>query len=246
MAVTSGHVEFRDASFRYPGQAGEPVLNHVSFNAAPGTTTAILGATGSGKTTIVNLLMRFYDVNQGIIEIDGHTIEHIARQSLRNSMVLQDVYLFAGTMRDNIAYGRLDAAEVEILYAARTANCHEFISRLPKGYDTQITEEGGNLSQGQRQLLSIARAILANPSILILDEATSSVGTRTEMNIQAAMLNLMRGRTSFVIAHRLLTIRAVDLILVIDDGCIIERGNHAQLTEAGGVYANMLQFGESN
>ena len=191
--------------------------------------------------------MRFYDIDQGTLEIDGHDINTIARQSLRDSMgmVLQDVYLFAGTVRDNIGYGRLDATDEEIIAAAKTANCHEFISRMPKGYDTEISEDGGNLSLGQRQLLSIARAILADPSILILDEATSSVDTRTEMNIQSAMLSLMRGRTSFVIAHRLSTIRTADLILVIDDGRIVERGDHAQLMDAGGVYANMLnsQFG---
>ena len=200
-----------------------------------------MGPTGAGKTTIVNLLMRFYDLNGGKIYIDEHDITDIRRQSLRDSlgMVLQDVYLFSGTVRENICYGKLDATEEEMIRAAKMANCHSFITRLPKGYDTPLSEDGGNLSQGQRQLLSIARAILADPKVLILDEATSSVDTRTEMNIQAAMLALMQGRTSFVIAHRLSTIRSADQILVINDGQIIERGTHDQLMEQNGFYARL-------
>ena len=236
----AGHVFFDDVTFGYTPE--KSILKNVSFDAKAGQMIALVGPTGAGKTTIVNLLMRFYDLNGGRIEIDGHDITSVQRQSLRNSlgMVLQDVYLFAGTVRDNIAYGRLDATDEEIVEAAKMANCHEFITRLPKGYDTELSEDGGNLSQGQRQLLSIARAILANPAVLILDEATSSVDTRTEMKIQQAMLKLMEGRTSFVIAHRLSTIRNADMIMVINGGEIIERGTHAELIEKDGFYANML------
>ena len=186
--------------------------------------------------------MRFYDLNGGHIYVDDHDITQIKRQDLRDSMgmVLQDVYLFAGTVRENIAYGNLNATEEEIIEAAKMAHCHGFISRLPEGYDTVLSEDGGNISQGQRQLLSIARAILANPSVLILDEATSSVDTRTEVRIQKAMLNLMEGRTSFVIAHRLSTIRNADCILVLKDGEIIERGTHDELVAKNGFYASLL------
>ena len=234
-----GHVVFEDVSFGYTPE--KMILKHVSFEAEPGQTIALVGPTGAGKTTIVNLLMRFYDLNGGKIYIDEHDITDIRRQSLRDSlgMVLQDVYLFSGTVRENICYGKLDATEEEMIRAAKMANCHSFITRLPKGYDTPLSEDGGNLSQGQRQLLSIARAILADPKVLILDEATSSVDTRTEMNIQAAMLALMQGRTSFVIAHRLSTIRSADQILVINDGQIIERGTHDQLMEQNGFYARL-------
>ncbi len=240
MEKSEGHVLFDDVTFGYTPE--KSILKHVSFEAKPGQTIALVGPTGAGKTTIVNLLMRFYDLNGGRIEIDGHDITTIRRQSLRDSlgMVLQDVYLFAGTVRENIAYGKLDATEEEIIRAAKMANCHEFITRLPQGYDTPLAEDGGNLSQGQRQLLSIARAILANPSVLILDEATSSVDTRTEMKIQQAMLTLMKGRTSFVIAHRLSTIRGADLIMVINGGEIIERGTHDELLAQNGFYAHML------
>ncbi len=236
----SGDVYFDDVTFGYLPE--KPILKNVSFHAKPGQTIALVGPTGAGKTTIVNLLMRFYDLDGGKIFIDNRDITSLRRQSLRSclGMVLQDVYLFAGTVRDNIAYGRLDATEEEIIEAAKLANCHEFITRLPQGYDTPLTEDGGNLSQGQRQLLSIARAILANPAILILDEATSSVDTRTEMKIQQAMLKLMEGRTSFVIAHRLSTIRHADMIMVINGGSIIERGTHAELIEQDGFYAHML------
>lgn len=240
MDAPAGDVFFDDVTFGYTPE--KSILKNVTFHAKPGQTIALVGPTGAGKTTIVNLLMRFYDLNGGRIEIDGHDITAVQRQSLRSSlgMVLQDVYLFAGTVRDNIAYGRLDATEEEIIEAAKMANCHEFITRLPNGYDTELSEDGGNLSQGQRQLLSIARAILANPSVLILDEATSSVDTRTELKIQQAMLKLMEGRTSFVIAHRLSTIRNADMIMVISGGEIIERGTHQELIEKNGFYANML------
>lgn len=248
MDKPEGHVYFHDVTFGYTEE--KDILKNVTFEAKSGQTIALVGPTGAGKTTIVNLLMRFYDLNGGHIEIDGHDITEIQRQSLRSSlgMVLQDVYLFAGTVRDNIAYGRLDASMDEIIEAAKLANCHEFITRLPKGYDTELSEDGGNLSQGQRQLLSIARAILANPAVLILDEATSSVDTRTEMKIQQAMLKLMEGRTSFVIAHRLSTIRNADCIMVINNGSIIERGTHEELIAQNGFYANMLssQFRAGN
>ncbi len=240
MENPKGDVHFEDVTFGYTEE--KAILKNVSFDVKAGQMIALVGPTGAGKTTIVNLLMRFYDINGGRVRIDGHDITEIQRQSLRSSlgMVLQDVYLFAGTVRDNIAYGRLDATMDEIIAAAKMANCHEFITRLPKGYDTELSEDGGNLSQGQRQLLSIARAILANPAVLILDEATSSVDTRTEMKIQQAMLKLMEGRTSFVIAHRLSTIRNADCIMVINGGEIIERGTHAELIEKDGFYAKML------
>ncbi len=235
-----GHVEFEDVTFGYAPDV--KILKDVSFEALPGQTIALVGPTGAGKTTIVNLLMRFYDIDSGVIRIDGEDIRHYKRQDLRDSlgMVLQDVYMFAGTVRDNIAYGKLDATDEEIVRAAKAANCHDFIMRLPNGYNTDLAEDAANLSQGQRQLLSIARAILANPAVLILDEATSSVDTRTEMNIQQAMIALMKGRTSFVIAHRLSTIRGADQILVIQDGRIVERGTHEQLLEKQGVYAGLL------
>ncbi len=240
MPSPRGHVVFEEVTFGY--SAEQPILKNISFEAKPGETIALVGPTGAGKTTVVNLLMRFYDIDSGSIYIDGVEIKDIERQKLRSSlgMVLQDVYLFAGTVRENIAYGRLDATDDEIVAAAKMANCHDFIERLPNGYKTELSEAGANISQGQRQLLSIARAILANPSVLILDEATSSVDTRTEMNIQQAMLALMRGRTSFVIAHRLSTIRNANCILVINAGEIIERGTHEELLEKGGFYANLL------
>ncbi len=236
-----GHVLFENVTFGY--NPDQPILKNISFEAKPGETIALVGPTGAGKTTVVNLLMRFYDIDGGRITLDGIDIKDIQRQKLRLSlgMVLQDVYLFAGTVRDNIAYGNLEATDEEIIRAAKLANCHEFIERLPKGYDTELSEAGSNISQGQRQLLSIARAILANPSVLILDEATSSVDTRTEMNIQQAMLTLMKGRTSFVIAHRLSTIRNANQILVISGGEIIERGSHDELLLQDGFYANLLK-----
>lgn len=231
-----GSVSLADVSFGYRDDVR--VLSNVSIDVQPGETIALVGPTGAGKTTIVNLLTRFYDVDEGSIKLDGRDIRSLKKDELRRSlgMVLQDTYLFEASVKENIRYGRLDATDAEIEHAACLANADGFISRLPKGYDTLLTSEGGNLSQGQRQLLTIARAILANPSILILDEATSSVDTRTEMHIQAAMLELMKGRTSFVIAHRLSTIRGADEILVINGGRIVERGTHEQLMAQLGFY----------
>ncbi|MCB9162448.1 MAG: ABC transporter ATP-binding protein [Caldilineaceae bacterium] len=232
----TGDVVFEDVSFGYDEEV--PVLRHVSLHAQPGQIVALVGPTGAGKTTIVNLLTRFYDIDSGRILIDGHDIRDLKLDDLRRQLgiVLQDTFLFAGTLMENIRYGRLDATDEEVIAAARLANADQFIHRLPQGYATVLSERGSNLSQGQRQLLAIARAILANPSILILDEATSSVDTRTEKQIQEAMLNLMAGRTSFVIAHRLSTIRDADQILVVDHGEVIERGRHAELLAQEGFY----------
>jgi ATP-binding cassette subfamily B multidrug efflux pump len=239
-----GEVEFREVSFSYKPE--EPVLKNISFHIFPGQTVAIVGPTGAGKTTIVNLLTRFYDVESGKIFIDGIDIRDIKRSALRSllGIVLQDTYLFAESVRDNIRYGRLDASDQEIQDVARLANAEQFIRHLPNGYDTILTEDGSDLSQGQRQLIAISRVLLANPSILILDEATSSIDTRTEKYVQKAMLNLMKGRTSLVIAHRLSTIRNADLILVINQGEIVEQGNHQQLLDKKGFYYNlyMSQF----
>lgn len=239
LSNVTGDVQFHNVSFAY--RVGEPVLKNISLHASPGSTIAIVGPTGAGKTTIVNLLMRFYEIENGRITIDGHEINMVTRDSLRSvlGIVLQDTYLFSGTVRDNIRYGRLDASDEEVEAAAKLTTADSFIQQLPQAYDTILTEEGSNLSQGQRQLLSITRAVLADPKVLILDEATSSVDTRTEMNIQKAMLNLMQGRTSFVIAHRLSTIRGADNIIVIDDGKIIEQGKHNQLLQRQGHYAKL-------
>lgn len=232
----TGKVEFEDVCFSY--KADHPILKHVSFTANPGDVIALVGPTGAGKTTIINLLTRFYDIDSGTIRIDGQDIGSLDKDQLRQQLgiVLQDAFVFSDSIRDNIRYGRLDATDEEIVAAAKLANVHEFIQKLPDGYDTQLSGGGSNLSHGQRQLITIARAILANPSILILDEATSSVDTRTEMSIQAAMNTLMQGRTSFVIAHRLSTIRNAKLILVINDGEIIERGTHDELMAMKGFY----------
>jgi len=234
-----GEVVFDDVDFSYV--QGVPVIRDMSLRAEPGQTIALVGPTGAGKTTIVNLLTRFYDIDEGSIAIDGTDIRQLRKNDLRRQLgiVLQDNFLFTGTVMDNIRYGRLDATDEEIVAAATLANADHFIRRLPHGYQTELSERGGNLSQGQRQLLSIARAILANPSILILDEATSSVDTRTEIHIQEALLRLMEGRTSFVIAHRLSTIRDADNVLVINDGEIIEQGNHEQLLALEGFYHNL-------
>jgi ATP-binding cassette subfamily B protein len=234
-----GRVVFDDVSFSYT--EGVPVLKRVSLRAEPGQIVALVGPTGAGKTTIVNLLTRFYDLDSGTICVDGRDIALIKKEDLRRQLgiVLQDTYLFSGTVMDNIRYGRLDASDAEVVAAAKLANADLFIHRLPQGYDTPLSERGGNLSQGQRQMLAIARAILAEPGILILDEATSSVDTRTEKHIQEAMLRLMAGRTSFVIAHRLSTIRNADQILVIDRGEIIERGTHDELLARGGFYQRL-------
>lgn len=241
-----GTVVLENVNFSY--EEGNPILKGINLYANSGQTIAFVGPTGAGKTTIINLLTRFYDVQSGSITIDGHNIKDIHRNSLREALgiVLQDTYLFTGTIEENIRYGRLDATFEEIKAAAKLANAHEFVKRLPDGYNTELTDGGGNLSQGQRQMLSIARAILSDPSILILDEATSSVDTRTEMKIQEAMQNLMKGRTNFVIAHRLSTIKDADLIAVINGGEIIERGNHQELLEKKGFYYNlyMSQFAD--
>lgn len=234
-----GRVVFEDVSFGYV--ADVPVLKRVSLEAQPGQTIALVGPTGAGKTTIINVLSRFYDVDAGRITIDGVDIRDLKRSDLRRQLgiVLQDTYLFSETVMDNIRYGRLDATDDEVIAAARMANADSFIRHLSHGYQTVLSERAGNLSQGQRQMLAIARAILANPGILILDEATSSIDTRTEVQIQEAMLRLMHGRTSFVIAHRLSTIRNADLILVIRDGEIVERGSHRDLIEQGGFYHHL-------
>lgn len=231
-----GEVVFQNVDFAY--RADVPVLRNVSLHAKPGQTIALIGPTGAGKTTIINLLTRFYEIDGGKILIDGADLRDFPKEDLRTQLgiVLQDTFLFTGTVRDNIRYGRLDATDEEIHEAARLANADTFIHRLPQGYDTVLIERGGNLSHGQRQMLAIARAILADPAILILDEATSSVDTRTEKHIQEAMHRLMRGRTSFVIAHRLSTIRDADQILAIQNGEIIERGTHAELLEQQGFY----------
>ena len=231
-----GEVVFEDVCFSYDGKT--PVLKHINLRAAPGQTIALVGPTGAGKTTIVNLLARFYEVDSGRITLDGRDIRDIRKDDLRRQLgvVLQDTYLFAGTVMDNIRYGRLDATDEEVIAAAKIAEADQFIHRLPDGYHTMLTERGSNLSHGQRQLLAIARAVLADPSILILDEATSSVDTRTERHIQRAMLRLMEGRTSFVIAHRLSTIRDADQILVVNHGEIVERGTHEELMAMEGFY----------
>jgi ATP-binding cassette subfamily B protein len=234
-----GAVTFEDVTFGYDPH--KPVLTDINLSASPGETIALVGPTGAGKTTIINLLGRFYDVNAGVITIDEQDIRAMQQASIRKQLgiVLQDTFLFSGTVMENIRYGRLEASDDQVYAAAKLANADWFIRRLPRGYETQVSEQGHNFSQGQRQLLAIARAVLADPRILILDEATSSVDTRTEMLIQEALLNLMVGRTAFVIAHRLSTIRSADQVLVIDDGRIIERGNHESLLCQQGFYHNL-------
>lgn len=234
-----GNVQFENVHFGYNPE--KIIINDFSANVKEGQKIAIVGPTGAGKTTMIKLLMRFYDVNSGSIKIDGHDVRDFNRSELREmfGMVLQDTWLFHGTIMDNIRYGKLDATEEEVIQAAKAAHVHRFVQTLPGGYQMEINEEATNISQGQKQLLTIARAILADPKILILDEATSSVDTRTEVRIQKAMDNLMKGRTSFVIAHRLSTIRDADLILVMKDGDIIEQGNHEELLAKNGFYAEL-------
>lgn len=234
-----GAVEFEHVRFGYKEDA--MLIEDMNIDVKPGQTIAIVGPTGAGKTTLINLLMRFYELNGGAITIDGVNITHLKRGNLRSifGMVLQDTWLFNGTIMENIAYGRAGATNEEVIEAAKAAHADHFIRTLPDGYDTVLNEEASNISQGQKQLLTIARAILADPSILILDEATSSVDTRTEVYIQKAMNDLMKGRTSFVIAHRLSTIRDADLILVMNQGSVIEKGNHEELLAKGGFYADL-------
>jgi ATP-binding cassette subfamily B protein len=234
-----GGVVFEQVSFGYDPE--KPVLREIDLAAQPGETIALVGPTGAGKTTLINLLTRFYDVDAGAIRIDGRDIRSVQGQSIRRQLgvVLQDTFLFSGTVMENLRYGRLEASDEQVYEAARLANADWFIRRLPRGYRTQVSEQGNNFSQGQRQLLAIARAVLADPRLLILDEATSSVDTRTELLIQQALLNLMQGRTAFVIAHRLSTIRAADQVLVIDGGRIIERGDHHSLLAQKGFYYNL-------
>jgi ABC-type multidrug transport system fused ATPase/permease subunit len=245
--ITEGNVVFDRVYFSY--NKDKPLIENFKLDAKSGDTIAIVGPTGAGKTTLVNLLMRFYDVDSGSILIDGTDIQSVNKESLRHlfGMVLQESWLFSGTIRDNIAYGKVNATDSEIIKAAKSAHAHSFIKRLPNGYDTFITEDGGNLSQGQKQLLTIARVMLINPPMLILDEATSSIDTLTEARIQKAFSSLMKGKTSFIIAHRLSTIREADLILVMNNGHIIEKGTHTELIDKNGFYANLLKsqtFGE--
>lgn len=237
--VKNGEVMFKDVDFSY--NKDKELIKDLNIAAKPGQRVAIVGPTGAGKTTIVNLLMNFYGVDKGTIFVDGQAIDSVQRDSLRKNfgMVLQDTWLFAGTVKENIAYGKEGATDEEIINAAKAASAHGFIKRLPNGYDTMITEDGGNLSSGQKQLLTIARAMLSDPKILILDEATSNVDTMTEQRIQKAFLKMMEGRTSFIIAHRLSTIREADLILVMDKGRIIEQGTHKELLAKNGFYTKL-------
>jgi len=234
-----GEVSFRNVHFGY--KEGVTLMEDMNIEVHEGQTIAIVGPTGAGKTTLVNLLMRFYEIGGGSISVDGVDIRDMRRGELRTlfGMVLQDTWLFNGTIRENIAYGRKGATDAQVVQAARAAHADHFIRALPEGYDSVLTEEASNISQGEKQLLTIARAILSDPAILILDEATSSVDTRTEVAIQNAMKELMKGRTSFVIAHRLSTIRGAELILVMNNGSIIEMGNHKELLAKGGFYADL-------
>jgi len=238
---TDGQVNLSHVCFRYVPE--RPLIEDFNLNAAPGQRIAIVGPTGCGKTTLINLLMRFYDVDSGSIRVGGRDIRTVTRASLRGSygMVLQETWLKAGTIRENIAYGRPDAGEDEIIAAAKAAHAHSFIQRLPQGYDTVIAEDGGDISQGQKQLLCIARVMLDLPPMLILDEATSSIDTRTEIRIQSAFARMMKGRTSFIVAHRLSTIREADVILVMRDGSIVEQGTHDSLLAQNGFYASLYR-----
>ena len=237
----AGAVELEHVKFRYVPDV--PLIEDMNLKVEPGQRIALVGPTGCGKTTLVNLLMRFYEINGGTLRVDGHPIDTVTRDSLRGNlgMVLQETWLKAGTIAENIAYGKPDATREEIIAAAKKARAHSFICRLPNGYDTEVAEDGGNISQGQRQLLCIARVMLRRPPILILDEATSSIDTRTEILVQDAFEELMKGRTSFIVAHRLSTIKNADQILVMKDGNIIERGTHDELLDRGGFYAKLYE-----
>ena len=237
----AGAVEFEHVKFRYVPDV--PLIEDMNLKVEPGQRIALVGPTGCGKTTLVNLLMRFYEINGGTLRVDGHPIDTVTRDSLRGNlgMVLQETWLKAGTIAENIAYGKPDATREEIIAAAKKARAHSFICRLPNGYDTEVAEDGGNISQGQRQLLCIARVMLRRPPILILDDATSSIDTRTEILVQDAFEELMKGRTSFIVAHRLSTIKNADQILVMKDGNIIERGTHDELLDRGGFYAKLYE-----
>jgi ATP-binding cassette, subfamily B, multidrug efflux pump len=240
LSETEGKIVFDHVSFGYEDSK---ILNDISFEAAPGETVALVGHTGAGKTTIVNLISRFYNYDEGEIRLDGNALKDIQRSSLRQHMgfVLQDSFLFHTTIRENIRYGRLEATDEEVVQAAKDANAHEFIEKLPDGYDTMLDQVGSGISQGQKQLLTIARALLAEPSILILDEATSNIDTITEIKIQEALKRLMEGRTSFVIAHRLNTIQEADKIIMLEHGEILEQGSHESLLELEGSYYNLYK-----
>ncbi len=239
LAEVQGQVDFEHVRFGYVPE--KTILHDLTLHASSGKTVAIVGPTGAGKTTVINLLMRFYDINEGVIRIDGTEIRDATRRSLRSAftMVLQDTWLFHGTIRENITYGKENATTEEVIAAAKAAHIHEYVESLPQGYDTVLSDDGVNISKGQKQLITIARAMLSDSSMLILDEATSNVDSRTELQIQEAMHELMRGRTSFVIAHRLSTIQSADVILVIKDGRVIESGNHETLMQSGGFYAGL-------
>jgi ATP-binding cassette subfamily B protein len=247
MRKAAGHIQFQNVSFRYLPDV--PLIEDLSIEVQPGQTVAIVGPTGAGKTTLVNLLMRFYEIDEGAILVDDVDTRKMTRDDLRRlfGMVLQDAWLFTGTIRENIAYGKEGATEAQIQAAAEAAHVDHFVRTLPEGYDTKLDDDSANVSQGERQLLTIARAFLADPEILILDEATSSVDTRTEVLIQRAMARLLAGRTSFVIAHRLSTIRDADLILVMNQGQIVEQGTHEELLAAQGFYYDLYnsQFVEA-
>ena len=234
-----GNVEFKHVKFGY--DENKMIINDFNADVKEGQKIAIVGPTGAGKTTMVKLLMRFYDVNSGEIDVDGYNVKDFERGKLRKmfGMVLQDTWLFGGTVKDNIKYSKEDATDTQVVEAAKAAHVHHFIKTLPNGYNSMINEESTNISAGQKQLLTIARVILADPKILILDEATSSIDTRTEIQIQSAMDNLMKGRTSFIIAHRLSTIKNADLILVMNHGDIVEQGTHEELLEKNGFYADL-------
>ena len=244
MPPITGEVTFEHVNFSYDDKV--KVLDDVSFRIAPGETIALVGPTGAGKSTVVNLISRFYDVQEGIVKIDGQDVKQVSIESLRRQMgiMTQDNFLFSGTIKDNIRYGKLDATDEEVIAAAKAVNAHDFIMRLDKGYDTELTERGGGLSIGQKQLLAFARTMVSDPKILILDEATSSIDTKTELLVQEGIEHMLEGRTSFVIAHRLSTIQKADRIFVVDDGRIIEEGSAQQLMEKKGVYYQlyMAQF----